>query len=249
MIANVLRDAGGVRVDHVIGLFRLWWIPEGTPADQGTYVRYDHEAMIGILMLEAHRAGAVVVGEDLGTVEPWVRDYLRERGILGTSILWFERNEAGPVPPERFRELCLATVTTHDLPPTAGYLSGVHMELRRDLDLLTRSWEEELAEDEGAREEVLHLLRDRGLLRDGADVAEQVEALHRYITWSPAKLIGVSVSDLAQDVRIINQPGTHEEYPNWQVPLAGPEGEPMLLEELFERGSARRLARTVTRRT
>jgi len=248
MIANVLRDAGGLRVDHVIGLFRLWWIPEGMPANEGTYVRYDHEAMIGILMLEAHRAGAVIVGEDLGTVEPWVRDYLSERGILGTSILWFERNEAGPIPPERFRELCLATVTTHDLPPTAGYLSGVHMELRRDLDLLTRSWDEELAEDEGAREELLHLLRERGLLRDGADVAEQVEALHRYITWTPAKLIGVSVSDLAQDVRIINQPGTHEEYPNWQVPLAAPDGRTMLLEELFVRRSALRLARTVTRR-
>lgn len=249
MIANVLRDAGGLRVDHVIGLFRLWWIPEGTQADQGTYVRYDHEAMIGILMLEAHRAGAVIVGEDLGTVEPWVRDYLSERGILGTSILWFERNDQGPIPPERFRELCLATVTTHDLPPTAGYLRGVHMELRRDLDLLTRPWEEELAEDEGAREEVLHLLRERGLLREGADITEQVEALHRYIAWSPSKLLGVSVSDLAQDVRIINQPGTHEEYPNWQVSLAGPEGRPMLLEELYARRNARRVARTVSRRT
>jgi 4-alpha-glucanotransferase len=249
MIAGVLRDAGGLRVDHVIGLFRLWWIPEGLPADEGTYVRYDHEAMIGILMLEAHRAGAVVIGEDLGTVEPWARDYLRERGILGTSILWFERDEDGPLPPEEYRELCLATVTTHDLPPTAGYLAGVHMELRRDLDLLTRPWEEELAEDEGARAEVLARLRERGLLRDDAPVSEQVEALHRYLTWSPAKLIGVSVSDLAQDVRIINQPGTHEEYPNWQVPLAGPEGRPVLLEELFDQRAARRLARTVSRRS
>ena len=91
--------------------------------------------MIGILALEAHRAGAVVVGEDLGTVEPWVRDYLRERGILGTSILWFEfdfdggRCAAGP---ERWREYCLASVTTHDLPPTAGYLAGDHVRLRDD---------------------------------------------------------------------------------------------------------------------
>ena len=87
---TILRHAGGIRVDHVIGLFRLWWIPEGAGPTEGTYVRYDHEAMIGILALEAHRAGALVVGEDLGTVEPWVRTYLRERGILGTSILWFE---------------------------------------------------------------------------------------------------------------------------------------------------------------
>ena len=105
MVATVLRHAGGVRVDHIIGLFRLWWIPEGRPPTEGTYVRYDHEALIGILALEAQRAGAVVVGEDLGTVEPWVRDYLRERGILGTSILWFERDGDGaPLPPERWRE-------------------------------------------------------------------------------------------------------------------------------------------------
>ena len=80
LIQAVLRHAGGVRIDHIIGLFRLWWIPQGALPTEGTYVRYDHEAMIGIVALEAHRAGAVVVGEDLGTVEPWVRDYLRARG-------------------------------------------------------------------------------------------------------------------------------------------------------------------------
>jgi hypothetical protein len=91
----VLRHAGGVRIDHIIGLFRLWWIPNGAAPTEGTYVRYDHEAMIGIVALEAHRAGAVVVGEDLGTVEPWVRDYLLLRGLLGTSILWFELDRDG----------------------------------------------------------------------------------------------------------------------------------------------------------
>ena len=73
---GVLRHAGGLRVDHVIGLFRTWWVPEGLPASEGTYVRYDHEALVGILALEAQRAGAVVIGEDLGVVEPWVREHL-----------------------------------------------------------------------------------------------------------------------------------------------------------------------------
>ena len=73
MLRTVLRHAGGVRVDHVLGLFRLWWVPDGHPPTEGTYVRYDHEALVGILALEAHRAGAVVIGEDLGVVEPWVR--------------------------------------------------------------------------------------------------------------------------------------------------------------------------------
>ena len=251
MLRAVLRDAGGLRVDHIIGLFRLWWIPEGTQAREGTYVRYDHEAMIGILMLEAHRAGAVVVGEDLGTVEPWVRDYLTECGILGTSILWFEKDyERDEVlPPEEYRELCLATVTTHDLPPTAGYLQGVHVDLRHSLGLLDRPLEEERAADEAAREQVLAALRSRGLLREDAGIAEQVEALHRFLAFSRAKLIGVSVSDLAQDTRVINQPGTDEEYPNWRIPLAGPEGRPVLLEELFTWRSARRLARTVSRQS
>ena len=90
MVRTVLRDSGGIRVDHIIGLFRLWWIPAGgTPAD-GTYVHYDHEALLGILVLEAQRAGAVVIGEDLGVVAPHVRDYMMERGLVGTSILWFE---------------------------------------------------------------------------------------------------------------------------------------------------------------
>ncbi|QDO89376.1 4-alpha-glucanotransferase [Ornithinimicrobium ciconiae] len=250
MIRAALRDAGGLRIDHVIGLFRLWWIPEGTLPREGTYVRYDHEAMVGILMLEAHRAGAVVVGEDLGTVEPWVRDYLSEAGILGTSILWFEKDydgDGGLLPPESYRELCLATVTTHDLPPTAGYLQGVHIDLRHSLGLLNRPLEEEKAADEADREQVLADLRRRGLLREGAGVAEQVEALHRFLSFSRAKLLGVSVSDLAQDTRVINQPGTDEEYPNWRVPLAGPEGRPVMLEELFTWRSARRLARTVSR--
>ncbi|TQM96120.1 4-alpha-glucanotransferase [Ornithinimicrobium humiphilum] len=248
MIRAALRHSGGLRVDHVLGLFRLWWIPQGMSPLHGTYVRYDHDAMIGILLLEAHRTGAVVIGEDLGTVEPGVREYLRDRGVMGTSILWFERDwdgDGGLLDPEQWRELCLATVTTHDLPPSAGYLQGVHVELRSRLGLLERPLEEELAEDARSREEVLADLRRRGLLRPGAAVPQQVEALHAFLTRTPAKLLGVSVSDLAGDTRVINQPGTDEEYPNWRVPLAGPDGSRVLLEELFTWRSARRLARTV----
>jgi 4-alpha-glucanotransferase len=249
MLRTVLRHAGGIRVDHVIGLFRLWWVPEGTLPGAGTYVRYDHEALIGILALEAHRAGALVVGEDLGVVEPWVRDYLHERGVLGTSILWFEKDQDGrPLPAEAYRELCLATVTTHDLPPTAGYLGGEHIDLREQLGLLTRPVEQERELDAVEQEAVLSMLRDRGLLRPDGGERDVVEALHRFLTWTPSRLIGVSVSDLTGDRRTINQPGTDEEYPNWRLPLAGPEGTPVLLEELMASRWARRLARTVAQR-
>ena len=247
LLRTVLRHAGGIRIDHVIGLFRLWWVPDGRPVSEGTYVRYDHEALIGILVLEAHRAGALVVGEDLGVVEPWVRDYLRERGILGTSVLWFEKDAQGkPRPAEAYRELCLATVTTHDLPPTAGYLSGAHIDLRHDLGLLTRPVEQERTVDEAARQGVIDMLVERGLLRPGAPRSDVVEALHRFLSWTPAKLLGVAVPDLTGDQRTMNQPGTDEEYPNWRLPLAGPDGKPVLLEDLMTSRWARRLARCVS---
>ena len=246
LIAAVLRHAGGVRIDHIIGLFRLWWIPADRSPSEGTYVRYDHEAMIGVLALEALRAGAVVVGEDLGVVEPSARDYLRSRGILGTSILWFERDGSGdPLPAERWRELCLASVTTHDLPPSAGYLAGDHVRLRDDLGLLERSVDDELAADDAERESWLAELRRRGLLPEDADTEATVLALHRYLTLTPARLLCVSLTDAVGDRRTQNQPGTTDEYPNWRVPLAGPDSTPLLLEDVLDSQRATRLAAAV----
>ena len=245
VVGAVLRHAGGVRIDHVIGLFRLWWIPRGASPTEGTYVRYDHEAMIGIVALEAHRAGAVVVGEDLGTVEPWVRDYLRERGLLGTSILWFEEDGDGsPLPADRWREYCLSSVTTHDLPPTAGYLAGEHVRIRRELGLLTRPAEEELADDRVEQAAWLAELRRAGLLdaSETPSVDEVVRALYAYLGRTPSRLLALALPDAVGDVRAQNQPGTVDEYPNWRIPLAGPDGRVMLLEDLFADARAAVLA-------
>ena len=234
LIAALLRHGGALRIDHIIGLFRLWWVPEGASPDQGTYVRYDHEALVGILALEAHRAGALVVGEDLGNVEPSARAYLAERGILGTSLLWFERDAAGrPLPAQKWRECSLASVTTHDLPPTAGYLAGEHVEVRDRLGLLTRPVVEERAADEADRAAWLDVLRDEGVLAVGAGTEETVTALYRYLTRTPARLLAVALTDLVGDRRTQNQPGTTDEYPNWRVPLSGPDGRPVLLEDVM----------------
>jgi 4-alpha-glucanotransferase len=272
IVRAALTHGGGLRVDHIIGLFRQWWVPDGAPPADATYVRLDHEAMVGILMLEAHRAGAIVVGEDLGNVEPWVREYLSARGLLGTSILWFEHDDAGrPRPPQQWRELCLASVTTHDLPPTAGFLTGEHVELRAELGLLERPVEDERERDEADRIAWLHRLRDVGLL--DADVVTAVttvpapgtvsprrdnfhtrveryldvivEALHAYLASTPARLIGVYLPDLVGDRRPVNQPGTVDEYPNWRVPMADAKERPVLLEALMASPAARRLAQAV----
>ena len=242
LIHSVLRHAGGVRIDHIIGLFRLWWIPTGAPPTKGTYVRYNHDAMIGIVALEAYRAGAVVVGEDLGTVEPWVRQYLRERGVLGTSILWFELDRdghGGPLEAERWRELCLSSVTTHDLPPTPGYLTGEHVRLRDELGLLTRPAEKEMADDRAVQTAWLAELRRVGLLSaEDPAAAEPTEeevilGLYRYLGRTPSRLLALALTDAVGERRTQNQPGTTDEYPNWRVPLAGPDGTLLSLEDVF----------------
>lgn len=244
MVAGILRHSGGVRVDHIMGLFRLWWIPQGYGPQQGAYVRYDHEALVGILALEAHRAGALVIGEDLGTVEPWVRDYLRRRGILGTSILWFEYDHEGkPLAPEWWREYCMASVTTHDLPPTAGYLAHDHVKLRYQLGLLTESLDSEIEADAREQSAVIGMLEERGALpHDDRDTEDITLALHRFLTWTPSRVLCVALTDAVGERRTQNQPGTIDEYPNWRVPLAGPDSKRLHLEDLYSSDRARRLS-------
>jgi len=242
MLRTVLRHAGGLRIDHVLGLFRMWWVPEGMPPSAGTFVRFDHEAMIGILCLEAQRAGAVVVGEDLGTVEPWVQEVLRDRGILGTSILWFESDgHGGPRWPADWRRDVLASVTVHDLPPTAGFLRDEHVRIRSQLHLLTRPESEERLMAAFDRQRWAEVARRLGMLDEDADISTDggldalAIALHRVAASSPARLIGIGLPDVVGDRRAQNQPGTDQEYPNWRVPTTDPAGRAVLLEELYQR--------------
>ncbi len=264
MLRTILRHSGGIRIDHILGLFRLWWIPRMQAPTHGTYVRFDYNALVGILVLEAERAGAVVIGEDLGTFEPWVQDVLAARGIMGTSILWFESEleGGGPRLPEHYRELCLTSVTTHDLPPTAGYLAGTHVELRDQLGLFSRSKEEENAEDLAWQNEVLERVRERGYFRGhspvetflGAERGERgplvdlVAALHRYVAATPSLLTCTALVDLVGDKAVQNQPGTTKEhYPNWCVPLRNAAGEPMLIEDLADAEFFRTIAAAASR--
>lgn len=246
MVAGALRHSGGLRVDHIMGMFRLWWVPWGHKPADGAYVRYDHEAMIGILALEAHRAGAVIIGEDLGVVEPWVRDYLRRRGIFGTSVLWFEVDEQGnPLPAEQWRDYCMASVTTHDLPPTAGYLAGDHVRLRSELGLLAVSMDEELTSARLEQRAWIQQLRECGALAKTTpddDVEGVVQAMHRYLTWTPAKLMLVNLTDAVGERATQNQPGTSDEYPNWRIPLHDETGKEIGLEDVYVCERANRLA-------
>ena len=235
MVRAALANAGAVRIDHILGMFRLWWIPDGRAATEGTYVYYDHEAMMGVILLEAQRAGAVVIGEDLGVVEPWVRDYLRERGVLGTSVVWFEKEGSGwPLRPEHYRDRALAAVNIHDLPPTLGYIRGIQTTLRSELGLLTDDIEKVRAGDRLELEQVGVRLHEYGCI-DGAEPSERetVEGLYRYVAKTPSKLVVASLVDAVGDVRPQNMPGTGaDQYPNWCVPLCDSDGEEVAIEDL-----------------
>ncbi|UQT61709.1 4-alpha-glucanotransferase [Streptomyces durmitorensis] len=236
LLRALLRNAGAIRIDHVMGLFRLWWVPEGRAPTEGTYVRYDADAMLAVLALEAHRAGALVIGEDLGTVEPGVRETLQRHGVLGTSVLWFERDWTGtgrPLPPERWRADCLATATTHDLPSTAARITGEHVQLRDRLGLLARPAAFERAEAAADVAEWLALLSRLGMLPGGGgNEQEEIRAVHRFLLATPARMIGVWLPDAVGDRRPQNLPGTWDQYPNWRLPVADAEGRPVTLEEL-----------------
>ena len=236
MLRTLLRHSGGLRIDHILGLFRQWWVPDGMAASAGTYVAFDHDALLGILALEAHRAGALIIGEDLGTLEPWVQEALRDRGLLGTSIMWFERSEDGQLrEPEWWRADVLASVAVHDLPPTAGYLEGEHVRIRHELGLLERPIEDERAHDSARTQEWIDLARARGYLSAEDDVPtvdDVVVALHRIVAASPARLVGIALPDVVGERRAQNQPGTHREYPNWCVPLGDRTGHPVALDDL-----------------
>lgn len=220
-----LRNAGGVRIDHILGLWRLWWVPAGSPASMGAYVHYDAEAMLAILALEATRAGAVVVGEDLGTVEPRVTRTLRERNVLGSSVLWFMRDQhrefAPFLPARQWPVMAAASVSTHDLPTATGFLEFEHVRVRAELGQLGREVAVEQAEAERGRALLLERLCADGLLTGTGpwSTEEIVLAMHAMLAAAPSRLALLSPYDLLGERRQPNLPGTVDQYPNWRMPL------------------------------
>ncbi|HEX6358927.1 4-alpha-glucanotransferase [Actinophytocola sp.] len=228
VIRSVLAHADGIRVDHIAGLFRLWWIPPGRPASEGTYVYYDADAMLGILALEAHLAGAMVVGEDLGTVPEEVTDAMHERGVLSSSVLYFERDYDKPgeplLPPKDWAVDAMASISTHDLPTTAGFLRAENVRVRAELGLV-EDVDGEYARAAEAKTEMLAALREHGLLPQDPTEDDLVVALHRLLATAASRLLLTSPQDALGVARQPNLPGTVDEYPNWRIALpVGVEG-------------------------
>lgn len=242
-LRNHLRHARLLRFDHVMGLYRLYWVPHGFSATDGAYVRYPMDELFAILTLESHRFGARIVGENLGTVPAVVDEALLRHGLDDMYVLQYETNpEKGPTlrrPPST----AVASVNTHDMPQFAAYWQGRDIEDRAALGLLTG--------DEAAAERVRRaelraqltaFLRDAGLLASGTPgVLEVLEACQAYLAASPARMVLVNLEDLWGETEPQNRPGTYREYPNWRRKAKYP------LEAFTEMPSVRRILDTIHR--
>ena len=235
LFAAALRRAGGLRADHVMGLMRLWCVPQGMTPDRGAYLRYDHRAAVAALAGQAARAGALAIGEDLGTVDDWIRRYLAASGIMGTDMLWFAREPGGaPLAPAHWRRNSMATVGTHDMPPAAAFRTGDQVTLRARLGLLNRSENSEREDAALMLAQWADALAGQGLIPAGPlpGPDEFTVALYGYLARTDAVLVGVSLADAVGDRRAQNLPGTSDEYPNWRIPLCDADGRAVLLEDL-----------------
>ncbi len=219
-----LAHAGGVRIDHIMGLMRLWLVPRGAPASEGAYLAYPLEDLLHLLALESHRHGAVVIGEDLGTVPPGFRARLRRAGIAGMDVMWFERTRLTYRKPTRWRRDAVAMTTTHDLPTVAGWWSGEDIRTRRTLGLGAAGEEAERRQDRGR---LWRAFTAAGTVQGAPPPVDRpaaaVDAALGYVAQSPAPLMLAPLEDLLALEAQPNLPGTIDEHPNWRrrlVPAA-----------------------------
>jgi 4-alpha-glucanotransferase len=203
-IRSAFAHSGGMRIDHVMGLFRLYWIPSGCKASDGVYVRYPHRELLDIVALESRRAGAFVVGEDLGTVEPGVRDEMAARRMLSYRLMIFE-DDLGAIPRES-----MAAATTHDLPTLPGIWTGADLKAQKNLGLPTN--------DDGVDQMRRRVARAAGVDKS-APVSEMVPAVYRHLAECPARIVLGVLDDVVGAVDRPNMPGVSEGWPNWSIPL------------------------------
>lgn len=218
MLRANLRHAGGMRIDHVMGLKRLWLMPEGASPREGAYLNYPFEDLLRLLALEAHRHDALILGEDLGTVPEGFREELAARGILGMRVLLFEKNDQGFKPPAAWPDNALATTTTHDLPTLTGWQRGLDIDWRSrlgELDEATRQSDHQARQHD--RQALARALQQAGEPDDcSADAQAFVDACVDFVGQTPAPLVLLPIEDALGLEEQANLPGTVAEHPNWR---------------------------------
>ncbi|MFT4047858.1 MAG: 4-alpha-glucanotransferase [Solimonas sp.] len=223
MLRAALRHVGGLRIDHVLGLMRLWLVPQGMTAREGAYLKCPFDDLLRLVALESHRHRAVIVGEDLGTVPDGIRESLYGAGLMGMRVLWFERDHGLFVEPSRWPREAMAVTTTHDLPTVAGWWQGRDVDWREQLQLFAPGSDaaREHAERAGERRKLWSAFRYAGVVDHDEvpaahDTGPVIRAALQFVARTPADLAIVPAEDIAGVVEQPNLPGTTVEHPNWR---------------------------------
>ena len=226
-----MRHSGALRIDHVMGIMRLFWVPPERKPTDGIYVRYPFEDLLGLLALESERNRCLVIGEDLGTVPDEVRHALAQTGVLSYRLLYFERQPGGEFkPPREYPVQAIVAASTHDLPTLAGWWEGRDIALRTQLGLFPTDTlrESQIVGRAQDRARLLLALEREGALPEGmvpdpvsvpALTAALATSIHCYLAATPAKLMVVQLEDLAGAADQANLPGTTDQHPNWRRKL------------------------------
>jgi 4-alpha-glucanotransferase len=225
-IQAAMRLGGGLRIDHVMGLFRLYWIPKNAPPRDGAYVHYPAEEFLAILAIESQRAKAVVVGEDLGTVAPAMRTTLKRQNILSYRLLWFEQ---GPV--TQYPRQALASVTTHDLFTVAGLWNGSDLAAQKKLGLKP---------NEKGTQQILRRLQKAIRLPANADINDAIVKTYGLLAKAPSMLKIAAIDDALAIEERPNMPGTTDAWPNWRLGL------PASLEAIRKNKLIKRIAQVIS---
>ncbi|RMG73350.1 MAG: 4-alpha-glucanotransferase [Nitrospirae bacterium] len=242
LIRKNMRHAGALRIDHALGLFRLFWIPDGFKAEKGVYVRYPVEELLRLISLESVREKTLIIAEDLGTVPQELRQLLHKQGMLSFRLLYFEKDHSTGeyLPPQSYPEMAIVSTTTHDLPTLYGFWAGRDIEVKEQLDRYPdeESLERDRRERQYDRWRLLRALSREGLLPEGIglDPSETpfmkeslCRAIYRYLAKTPCLLLMINLNDLLGIYEQTNLPGTLTEYPNWQ------RRHPLRLEDIMKR--------------
>ncbi|MBN1653377.1 MAG: 1,4-alpha-glucan branching protein GlgB [Deltaproteobacteria bacterium] len=234
LLRNALRHGGALRIDHVMGLVRQYWVPSGRSAVEGAYVRYPTADLFGILALESRRNRALIIGEDLGTVPFGFREALAKWSVLGSQVLYFERDAKGAFrPASEYSSAVLVTANTHDLATLPGLWEGKDLEVRREVGHIPddEQLKAELVERENLREELLKQLTKHGIISEGwspSSIADLCRVLYTFLSRTPSPLLGLSLDDLGGELDSVNLPGvSNERRKNWTRRLR------LSLEEFF----------------
>ena len=243
MLRANMRHAGLLRIDHILGYMRQFWVPDGAAGKEGAYVTFPLDELIAVTAIESHRARCTVIGEDLGTVPPGLRERLAQANILSYRVLWWERDGDSFRPPENYPPLSVSCLSSHDLPTFAGWRRGRDIEIRREVGQLddasaaastaARSKEEAALRQALARQDIA--------AGDGDGDADLMTAAHELLAETRSALVLIQADDLLAETEPLNVPGTDKERPNWRRRLSAPVG------ELAGRALAKQIAAAVKR--